>query len=211
MALKVINRVVGPWREFPRHFQILMGASFIDRLGGALLFPDTAEGTEEDVAGSEDVTDVGRDRLALVAHPAGDPERHADEADDVIFGYTCVNDVTAADLLFADPAFQQWTLAKGFDTFCPLGPCIDTDIDPAELRVLAIENGEIRQDYPVSDMIYSPQQIVSMISRYQTLVPGDLIVCGTSVGASPMKPGCEIQVSIPGLGTLVNHFDDRPE
>ena len=135
----------------------------------------------------------------------------ADEVDDVIFGYTCVNDVTAAEFLFADPAFQQWTLAKGFDTFCPLGPCIDTDIDPAELRVLAIENGEIRQDYPVSDMIYSPQQIVSMISRYQTLLPGDLIVCGTSVGASPMEPGCEIQVSIPGLGTLVNHFDDHQE
>ena len=134
-----------------------------------------------------------------------------DEADAVIFGYTCVNDVTAAELLFDDPAFQQWTLAKGFDTFCPIGPCIDTDIDPAELRVHAIENGEIRQDYPVSDMIYGPRQIVSMISRYQTLVPGDLIVCGTSVGASPMQPGCEIRVSIPGLGTLVNHFDDRQE
>ena len=133
-----------------------------------------------------------------------------DEVDDVIFGYTCVNDVTAAEYLFADPAFQQWTLAKGFDDFCPLGPCIDTDIDPAGLRVLAIENGEVRQDYPVSDMIYSPQQVVSMISRFQTLVPGDLIVCGTSVGASPMHPGCEIQVSIPGLGTLVNHFDDQP-
>jgi 2-keto-4-pentenoate hydratase/2-oxohepta-3-ene-1,7-dioic acid hydratase in catechol pathway len=132
-------------------------------------------------------------------------------ARDVIFGYTCVNDVTAAGYLFADKAFQQWTLAKGFDSFCPLGPCIDTDVDPAELRVLAIENGEIRQDYPVSDMIYSPQKIVSMISSYQTLVPGDLIVCGTSVGASPMQPGCEIQVSIPGLGTLVNHFDDHPE
>ena len=132
-----------------------------------------------------------------------------DEVDDVIFGYTCVNDVTAAEFLFADKAFQQWTLAKGFDTFCPLGPCIDTGIDPAGLRVQAIENGEIRQDYPVSDMIYSPKQVVSMISRFQTLVPGDLIVCGTSVGASPMQPGCEIRVSIPGLGTLVNHFDDR--
>ena len=122
----------------------------------------------------------------------------------------CVNDVTAAEFLFADKAFQQWTLAKGFDTFCPPGPCIDTDIEPAGLRVQAIENGEVRQDYPVSDMIYSPRQIVSMISRLQTLVPGDLVVCGTSVGANPMQPGCEIQVSIPGPGALVNHFDDRP-
>ena len=135
----------------------------------------------------------------------------AAEADDHIFGYTCVNDVTAIEFLFEDKAFQQWTRSKGFDTFTPLGPVIDTDIDPAELRVLAIQDGETRQDYPVSDMIYSPQQIVAMISGYQTLVPGDLICCGTSVGARTMKPGCEIVVSIPGIGELANPFDDYPD
>jgi len=133
-----------------------------------------------------------------------------EQADDHIFGYTCVNDVTAIEFLFEDKAFQQWTRSKGFDTFTPLGPCINTDIDPAELNILAIQNGETRQDYPVSDMIYSPQQIVSMISGYQTLVPGDLICCGTSVGARTMKPGSDIHVSIPGIGTLVNQFDDLP-
>ena len=132
------------------------------------------------------------------------------QADDYIFGYTCVNDVTAIEFLFEDKAFQQWTRSKGFDTFTPLGPCINTDIDPAGLNILAIQNGEIRQDYPVADMIYSPQQIVAMISGYQTLMPGDLICCGTSVGARTMKPGTEIQVSIPGIGTLLNHFDDFP-
>jgi 2-keto-4-pentenoate hydratase/2-oxohepta-3-ene-1,7-dioic acid hydratase in catechol pathway len=91
-----------------------------------------------------------------------------------------------------------------------LGPCINTDIDPSRLNILAIQDGETRQDYPVSDMIYSPQQIVAMISEYQTLVPGDLICCGTSVGARTMKPDTEIQISIPGIGTLVNHFDDFP-
>ncbi len=133
----------------------------------------------------------------------------AAQAPEYIFGYTCVNDVTAIEFLFEDKAFQQWTRSKGYDTFTPLGPVIETDIDPAGLRVLAIQ-GETRQDYPVSDMIYSPQQIVAMMSEYQTLVPGDLICCGTSVGARTMKPGSEIEVSIPGIGSLVNPFDDFP-
>ena len=134
----------------------------------------------------------------------------AQQADDHIFGYTCVNDVTAIEFLFEDKAFQQWTRSKGFDTFTPLGPCINTAIDPSGLNILAIQNGETRQDYPVSDMIYSPQEIVAMISTYQTLVPGDLISCGTSVGARTMKPGTEIEVSIPGIGALANPFDDFP-
>ena len=130
------------------------------------------------------------------------------EANDHIFGYTCVNDVTAIEVLFVDKAFQQWTRSKGYDTFTPIGPCINTEIDPAPLNVLAIQGAETRQNYPVSDMIYSPQQIVSMISEYQTLTPGDLISCGTSVGARTMKPGSEIEVSIPGIGSLTNPFDD---
>ncbi|MDH3537599.1 MAG: fumarylacetoacetate hydrolase family protein [Gammaproteobacteria bacterium] len=134
----------------------------------------------------------------------------AEEANGHIFGYTCVNDVTAIEFLFEDKAFQQWTRSKGFDTFTPIGPCINTAIDPAGLRVLAIQDGETRQDYPVADMIYSPQQIVAMISACQTLLPGDLICCGTSVGARTMKPGSEIHVSIPGIGALVNQFADFP-
>jgi 2-keto-4-pentenoate hydratase/2-oxohepta-3-ene-1,7-dioic acid hydratase in catechol pathway len=132
----------------------------------------------------------------------------AEQADQHIFGYTCVNDVTAIEFLFEDKAFQQWTRSKGYDSFTPLGPCINTDIDPAALRILAIQGEETRQDYPVSDMIYSPQQVVSMISVYQTLLPGDLICCGTSVGARTMKPGSEITISIPGIGKLTNQFDD---
>jgi 2-keto-4-pentenoate hydratase/2-oxohepta-3-ene-1,7-dioic acid hydratase in catechol pathway len=133
-----------------------------------------------------------------------------DQADDYIFGYTCVNDVTAIEFLFADKAFQQWTRSKGYDSFTPIGPCINTGIDPAGLRVLAIQDGETRQDYPVSDMIYSPQQIVAMLSEYQTLMPGDLICCGTSVGARTMKPGTGIEISIPGIGSLSNRFEDFP-
>ena len=135
----------------------------------------------------------------------------AEQADAHIFGYTCVNDVTAIEFLFADKAFQQWTRSKGYDTFTPIGPCINTDIDPAGLNVLAIQGEETRQNYPVSDMIYSPRQIVAMLSEYQTLVPGDLICCGTSVGARTMKPASQIEISIPGIGSLVNPFDDFPE
>jgi len=134
----------------------------------------------------------------------------AGDADDCIFGYTCVNDVTAIEMLFPDKAFQQWTRSKGFDSFTPLGPCIETDIDPASLRVLAIQDGETRQDYPVSDMIFSPREIVASLSSFQTLAPGDLICCGTSVGARTMKPGCRIEISIPGIGSLPNSFDDYP-
>ena len=80
----------------------------------------------------------------------------AEQADEHIFGYTCVNDVTAIEFLFEDKAFQQWTRSKGYDSFTPLGPCITTDIDPGDLDVLAIQGEETRQNYPVSDMIYSP-------------------------------------------------------
>ncbi len=135
----------------------------------------------------------------------------ADEAASVIFGYTCVNDVTAIEFLFEDKAFQQWTRSKGFDTFTPIGPQITTDIDPSTMRIYAHQGEVTRQDYPVSDMIYSPFEVVSMLSQYQTLVPGDLICMGTSVGARTMKPGTEIEVSIPGIGSLLNPFDDFPD
>ena len=130
------------------------------------------------------------------------------EAAEYIFGYTCVNDVTAVEFLFEDKAFQQWTRCKGFDTFTPIGPCIATGIDPDGMHVKALQNSETQQDYPVNDMIFSPLQIVSMMSHYQTLLPGDLISCGTSVGARTMKPGTIIDIVIPGIGTLSNPFDD---
>ena len=138
-------------------------------------------------------------------------EVNESEAAEYIFGYTCVNDVTAVEFLFEDKAFQQWTRCKGFDTFTPIGPCITTGIDPDGMQVKAVQNGETRQDYPVSDMIFSPLQIVSMMSHYQTLRPGDLISCGTSVGARTMKPGTTIDIVIPGIGVLSNAFDDLPE
>ncbi|MGB1109047.1 MAG: fumarylacetoacetate hydrolase family protein [Gammaproteobacteria bacterium] len=131
-----------------------------------------------------------------------------EQADEAIFGYTCVNDVTARAILKSDPTFPQWVRAKSFDGFGPFGPGVVTDIDPAELRVQTWVNGECLQDYPVSDMFYSPQEIVSRLSHDMTLEPGDLIACGTSVGASAMPDGCTVDVVIEGVGRLSNRFFD---
>ena len=123
-----------------------------------------------------------------------------------IFGYTCVNDVTATDILTADPAFPQWARAKSPDSFGPVGPCIETGLDLAAARVRVLLNGRERQNYPLSDMILPPAVIVALLSREMTLEPGDLIACGTSVGALPMRPGMIVEVAIDGIGTLRNPF-----
>ena len=129
-----------------------------------------------------------------------------EEAADAIFGLTCVNDVTALDTLNADPSFPQWARAKGSDTFGPVGPAIATGLDASTLRVRVALNGRVRQDYPVADMILPPARIVSLLSREMTLEPGDLIACGTSVGALPMRAGMTVELSIEGIGTLRNVF-----
>jgi 2-keto-4-pentenoate hydratase/2-oxohepta-3-ene-1,7-dioic acid hydratase in catechol pathway len=131
----------------------------------------------------------------------------ADQADQFIFGYTCVNDITAADIIGKDATFAQWARAKGYDDFCPFGPVINTAIDPAKLVVRTILNGVERQNYPISDMIFSAQELVSRISHDMTLLPGDLICCGTSVGVGVMKePVNTVTVAIDGIGELHTEF-----
>jgi len=131
------------------------------------------------------------------------------EADalDHVFGYTCANDVTLADVLHRDPSFPQWVRAKGLDTFCPMGPVIATGLDATQLRVKTWLNGELRQDYPIADMRFSVQRLVSLISFDMTLLPGDVILCGTSVGVGSMKPGSRIEIEIAGIGKLSNYFE----
>jgi 2-keto-4-pentenoate hydratase/2-oxohepta-3-ene-1,7-dioic acid hydratase in catechol pathway len=123
-----------------------------------------------------------------------------------VFGYTVANDVTVADILNRDSSFAQWVRAKGLDTFCPFGPVVATGIDPTTLVVKTILNGDIRQDYPISDMRFSVQQLVSLISADMTLYPGDIILCGTSVGVGSMKPNSVIEIEIAGIGKLTNDF-----
>ncbi len=127
-----------------------------------------------------------------------------------VFGYTCVNDVTAFDVLDRNPKFAQWTRAKSYDTFGIFGPSIATGIDPAGLSVRTILNGEERQNYPISDMVFGPARLVSLISRDMTLMPGDVIACGTSVGAGRMPPGSSIEIAIDCVGSLRNTFAGVP-
>ena len=124
-----------------------------------------------------------------------------EEAPDHILGYTCANDVTARDLQKKD---GQWTRAKSFDTFCPVGPWIETDLDPGDLLIQSYLNGERRQSSRTSQLIFSVHEFVSFISGIMTLEPGDLIITGTPAGIGPMKPGDEIEVRIEGIGSLKN-------
>lgn len=121
-----------------------------------------------------------------------------------VFGYTCANDVTLGEIIHRDPTFQQWVRAKGGDGFCPIGPAIVTGLDPRALRVRTRLDGQLRQDYPLNDMHFSVAELVCLISHDMTLEPGDLILCGTSVGIGSMKPGSRVSIEIDGIGTLDN-------
>jgi 2-keto-4-pentenoate hydratase/2-oxohepta-3-ene-1,7-dioic acid hydratase in catechol pathway len=125
------------------------------------------------------------------------------EAWSYILGFTCVNDITARDLQKKD---GQWTRGKGFDTFCAAGPLLVTpeEVEFSALRVRTLVNGEVKQDAPVTDMLFSLDVILEYISSFMTLEPGDLIATGTPPGVGPLVPGDTVQVEIPGIGTLVN-------
>jgi 2-keto-4-pentenoate hydratase/2-oxohepta-3-ene-1,7-dioic acid hydratase in catechol pathway len=125
---------------------------------------------------------------------------------DVIFGYTCANDVTARDLQARD---GQWARAKGFDTFCPLGPWIETDLDPADLELTTLVNGEIRQNARTSQLMHDVTALVSYVSEVMTLLPGDVLLTGTPAGVGPLKDGDEVSVTIEGIGTLTNGVVNR--
>lgn len=125
---------------------------------------------------------------------------------DYILGYTCLNDVTARDLQRKD---VQWTRAKSFDTFCPLGPWLETDINPAELKIRTLLNGKTVQDSNTSNLIFPVQYLVSFISNIMTLYPGDIISTGTPFGVGPMQPKDTVEVEIEGIGRLVNRVVKR--
>jgi 2-keto-4-pentenoate hydratase/2-oxohepta-3-ene-1,7-dioic acid hydratase in catechol pathway len=130
-----------------------------------------------------------------------------EEASGCILGYTTANDVTARDLQNTD---GQWTRAKGFDSFCPLGPWIDTHLDPSDVLVTCHVNGQLRQMASTRDMVFPVPQLVAYISSIMTLEPGDLLLTGTPSGVGPLAHGDEVQVEIEGLGTLTNPVRNDP-
>ncbi len=202
------GKFVGLWNNF-RELAAKTGAAIPDtplwflKAGTALLGPN---GTIRPPAGYGGKV-LYEGELGLVI---GRRCKDADEAEAAaaIFGLTAVNDVTALDILNADPSFPQWARAKSCDSFGPLGPAIATGLDWSGLRVRVALNGRVRQDYPLADMIIPPARIVALLSREMTLEPGDLIACGTSVGALPIRPGMTVEVSIEGIGTLRNVMGD---
>ncbi|WP_433545500.1 fumarylacetoacetate hydrolase family protein [Streptomyces sp. CA-294286] len=130
----------------------------------------------------------------------------ADRVKDVVFGYTAANDVTARDVQQRE---KQWARAKGFDTSCPLGPWVETDLDPADLTIQCTVNGEQRQLGRTSDMVRSVGDLVSHLSEAMTLLPGDVILTGTPAGVGPLNVGDEVAVTIEGIGTLTNKVIKR--
>ncbi|MBB6475925.1 2-keto-4-pentenoate hydratase/2-oxohepta-3-ene-1,7-dioic acid hydratase in catechol pathway [Sphaerisporangium rubeum] len=129
-----------------------------------------------------------------------------ERAKEVIFGYTCANDVTARDLQRKD---GQWTRAKGFDTFCPLGPWIQTELDPSDLAITTTVNGELRQSARTSQLVHDIPKLISYITDVMTLLPGDVILTGTPEGVGPLEDGDEVSVGIEGIGTLTNRVVPR--
>ena len=128
-------------------------------------------------------------------------------AKNAIFGYTCINDVTAFGLLKNDPNFDQWTRCKGFDNFGVFGPCIATGLNAKELNIKTIINdSEIKQDYPVSDMMFTTEEIVMYLSQNMTLYAGDVICVGTSLGLGPMEKGSKVTITIDSIGSLSNTY-----
>jgi 2-keto-4-pentenoate hydratase/2-oxohepta-3-ene-1,7-dioic acid hydratase in catechol pathway len=130
----------------------------------------------------------------------------ASKAKDVIYGYTLANDVTARDLQKKD---GQWSRAKGFDTFCPLGPWIETEFIPGDQKITSTLNGELKQSSMLSEMIFKVPQIVEFVTNVMTLLPGDVILTGTPAGIGPMPSGASITVAIDGLGALTNKVSSR--
>ena len=130
----------------------------------------------------------------------------AETALDVVLGYTCANDVTARDQQRAD---VQFTRSKGYDTFCPLGPWIETELDPSDLSIVTTLNGDERQNGRTSDMVHSIPDLIAFISGVMTLLPGDVILTGTPAGVGPMVPGDVVTVTVEGIGTLTNAVIER--
>ncbi|MBN2556702.1 MAG: fumarylacetoacetate hydrolase family protein [Anaerolineales bacterium] len=163
--------------------------------------PGTVIGPGESIQLPPQSTQVEHEaELALVIGTKGrwiKPE----DVDEYIFGYTAANDVTARDLQSRD---GQWTRSKGFDTFCPLGPWIETEFNPADAMITCSVNGQMRQMGSTRDMVFTIRKLVAFISSIMTLDPGDVILSGTPAGVGPLHDGDEVAIEIEGLGVLTN-------
>ncbi len=204
------GKIIGLWNNF---------RAAADKNGWAhpaeplyfLKSPDSVIGHGQAIATVN--ADVGRvayeGELAIVIGRAAHRMAREDAAA-CIFGYTCANDVTAIEVLNRDPSFPQWTRSKSFPGFGAFGPWIDTQFQPSGASLRTLVGGRERQNYALDDMFFAPADLVWHLSQDMALLPGDLILCGTSLGVLPMKPGTVVEVVIDGLGTLSNTYGASP-
>ena len=196
------SKVIGIGKNYAEHAREMGGEAPQTPL--MFLVPNTAViGPGDPVVMPPQTSEVGYEgELAVVI---GRLCRNVDAGDalDFVFGYTVANDVTARDLQRSD---GQWARAKGFDTFCPLGPWIETDLDPGAQRIVTMLDGEIVQDGPTSDMVHDVASLVAFASEAFTLLPGDVILTGTPAGVGLVEAGQRVDVDIDGIGVLSNPF-----
>lgn len=199
------SKVIGVGRNYADHASEL-GNTVPDH-PGIFFIPNTAvAGPDDPVVIPAFVDEVSYEgELALVIGRMC-KDVPADRATEVIFGYTAANDVTARALQKAD---LQWARAKGMDTFCPLGPWIETDLDPGDLRITTRVDGQVVQDGSTKDMIFDIPALIEHISGAFTLLPGDVILTGTPAGVGPVREGQRVEVEVAGIGSFSNPFVRR--
>lgn len=199
------SKVVAVGRNFAEHAKEMGG----DVPDVPLLFlkPSTSViGPSERIAVPEGAGEVHHEAELAVVISRLCREVPVARVPDVVLGFTCANDVTSRTWQKGD---GQWWRAKGSDTFCPLGPWVQTDLDPADLRITCTVNGEVRQDGRSSQMVRGVAEMVSLVSSAMTLLPGDVILTGTPAGVGPLGPGDEVAVTVEGIGTLTNQVVAR--
>jgi 2-keto-4-pentenoate hydratase/2-oxohepta-3-ene-1,7-dioic acid hydratase in catechol pathway len=196
------SKVIGIGRNYADHAAEMGGEAPTEPL--MFLIPNTAVvGPGDPVVIPGFVQEVSYEGELAVIIGRLAKDLSVEEALSSVFGYTVANDVTARDLQRGD---GQWARAKGMDTFCPLGPWIETDLDPAACRITTRLEGEVVQDGPTSDMVHGVAQLISHASRAFTLLPGDVILTGTPAGVGPVVSGQRVEVEIDQIGTLSNPF-----
>ena len=198
------SKVVGVGRNYADHAAELGNEPPAEPL--LFLKPNTAViGPGEPIVHPEQTDDLHWEAELAVVIGRICREVPPEQVPDVVLGYTVANDVTARDLQASD---NQWTRAKGFDSFCPLGPWIETDLDVSDLRVTTVLRSdgseELRQDGRTSQLVFDVPTLVAYISGVMTLLPGDVILTGTPAGVGRMRPGDEVTVAVEGIGALTN-------
>ena len=206
------SKVVAIGKNYADHVaEMAVGAVSAEAPAEPLMFlkPSTSVIGTGDVIrlpSDSDVVHFEGELAVVIGRPAKDVPR--ERAAEVVFGYSCANDVTARDLQKRD---GQWTRAKGFDSFCPLGPWIETDLDTSDLRVTTHLNGDVVQDGTTKDMIFDVPALVAYVSSVMTLLPGDVILTGTPAGVGPIVDGDTVSVEIEGIGLLSNLVRNRED